>query len=254
MGEIPFALSALRGFRVAGFPILTYHSISDEPGWDVETVTPEAFDAQMRWLRGHGFRTVTMSALAESLRDPPDGRTVAITFDDGYQDNLTHALPILARYAAVATCYVPTADIGGLSTWNPRDYIGHRRMLDADGIRALNRGGVEIGSHGHNHVDWRALDESTVRLEIARSLEILQRILGSDVRGLAPPHGKTEGRIARIARELGLYHVVKGGRFAVASPGDSPWDLARITIARGDSLREFGKKVTGAYSFLSWRG
>ena len=69
----------------------------------------------------------------------------------------------------------------------------------------------------------------------------------------APPHGRSNGMVAERARRLGYSHLVRGGRFTANRKGTSPYDLQRITIARGDSLREFAKKVSGAYQWLTFR-
>ena len=61
------------------------------------------------------------------------------------------------------------------------------------------------------------------------------------------------GIVAERARRLGYSHLVRGGRFSANLKGTSPYDLQRITIARGDSLREFAKKVSGAYHWLTVR-
>src|SRR5512132_266689 len=76
--------------------VLYYHRIDDE--WHRSCVTPAAFRAQMTHLREHGYRVVPLAELRAALAvgEPIAPRTVAITFDDGYADNHTHALPVLA--------------------------------------------------------------------------------------------------------------------------------------------------------------
>lgn len=254
LGEPFLQLATLRGYSGLRFPILTYHSISDEPGLDVETVTPGDFERQMAWLVARGFAAVTVSDLVCAMARPPARRcVVAITFDDGYRDNALTAFPLLRQYGFRATFYVSTAYIGGLSRWNPVEYIGYRPMLTSSDIRMLSDAGEEIGSHAHSHTDLTLADGAFLDEELRRSMRILADITGKPVVAFAPPHGRSNGMVVERARRLGYSHLVKGGRFTANLKETSPFDLQRITIARGDSLREFAKKVSGAYQWLTFR-
>jgi len=253
-GEPFFLLARLRGYSAQRFPIVTYHSISDQPGSDVETVTPVDFERQMACLAARGFEAVTVSDLVRTMAGPPARRrVVAITFDDGYRDNVVSALPILRRHGFRASFYISSAYIGGLSLWNPVDYIGHRLMLGNSEIRALCEAGHEIGSHAHSHIDLTSVDPARVEEGLERSQRVLADITGKPVVAFAPPYGRLDGRVVQCARRLGNSHLVRGGRFTANPKGTSPYDLRRITIARGDSLREFAKKVSGAYQLLTFR-
>src|SRR6202048_4579109 len=98
--------------------VLMYHSVSpyDEDPHEV-TITPERFERHMRWLRGRGLRGVSV---AELLSERADGRgrgLVGLTFDDGYQDFVTYAMPVLERYGFTATAFVLAGRLGGHNAW-----------------------------------------------------------------------------------------------------------------------------------------
>jgi peptidoglycan/xylan/chitin deacetylase (PgdA/CDA1 family) len=93
--------------------ILLYHRIAhfDADPWSM-CVTPECFSEQMEALR----RITQPFSLAELIDaqqagEVPD-RAVAVTFDDGYLDNLTNAKPILERYEIPATVFVCSGVVG----------------------------------------------------------------------------------------------------------------------------------------------
>jgi peptidoglycan/xylan/chitin deacetylase (PgdA/CDA1 family) len=226
--------------------------VSESPGHDIETVAPAAFEAQMAWLAANGLSGVSVSELL-SLATVRPRRCVALSFDDGYRDNAEVVGPVLQRYGFRATIYVATAGIGGVSFWNRREYIGHRSMLGTGDIVSLARQGIEFGSHGHAHLDMTQLDEQEIDLELQRSHEALAAILGKRVRGFACPFGRWNARLRERVIGAGFHHMVLGGRFSLNSAVCDPYGLARITIARGDSLREFAKKATGAYRWLAFR-
>ena len=254
LGELLLLATRLRAFKASGFPILAYHSVADDPGPDVETVAPADFERQMAWLAARGFEVVTVSEVVRAMARPSaNGRVVGVTFDDGYRDNLLIAFPILQRYGFLGSFYVSTAYIGGLSVWNPGDYIGHRPMLAAAELRMLSDAGHEIGSHAHNHIDLTSVDDALLDEELSQSQRILADVIGKPVVAFAPPHSRSNEAVVQGAARLGYTHMVRGGRFTANPAGTSAFNLRRITIERGDSLREFAKKVSGAYQFLAFR-
>ena len=85
-------------------PILMYHSIESMPKTTVMRslhVPPRRFDFQMRMLKMLGYQALSLKKLKPYLDGKKQGKVVGITFDDGYQNNLMNAAPILLKYNAV---------------------------------------------------------------------------------------------------------------------------------------------------------
>ena len=84
-------------------PILMYHSITEGPENEFR-VTPETLEADLQYLSQHGYQSVS----AQQLVDYTNGigtlpeHPVMITFDDGFYNNLSLALPILEQYQMCA--------------------------------------------------------------------------------------------------------------------------------------------------------
>jgi peptidoglycan/xylan/chitin deacetylase (PgdA/CDA1 family) len=103
--------------------ILLYHRVSDpetihEPDPYSLCVTPNHFADQMKWLREF-TNPISLQAMVAGLqgsRLPP--RAIAVTFDDGYADNLYQAKPILEEYKVPATVFVISGSIGGAFWWD----------------------------------------------------------------------------------------------------------------------------------------
>jgi hypothetical protein len=133
-GRVPFALM--------------YHSVtaySSDPY--AVTVTPETFAHQMAWLRRCGLRGVSMrDLLAATAAGRRGGRLVGLTFDDGYADFLTDALPVLRRYGFGATVFALAGKLGGRNDWDLEGPV--KFLLGADQLREIAAAGIEIGSHG----------------------------------------------------------------------------------------------------------
>jgi peptidoglycan/xylan/chitin deacetylase (PgdA/CDA1 family) len=98
--------------RDAAFQILTYHRVNDDDDPFFPATPTTVFDSQMR----HVAAAYTVLPVEELVDCAERGRlprhALAITFDDGYRDNLTHAAPIIARYALRPTIFVATSFVG----------------------------------------------------------------------------------------------------------------------------------------------
>jgi peptidoglycan/xylan/chitin deacetylase (PgdA/CDA1 family) len=93
--------------------ILMYHRIieCERDIWGL-AVTPTNFEAQLQVLQ-KSFTVMTLSDLAlAQVQGQTPNRAVAITFDDGYIDNLVNAKPILTKYNVPATIFIATGYIG----------------------------------------------------------------------------------------------------------------------------------------------
>ena len=91
--------------------IFMLHSVVDDPEPYLREpirCTVRVLEALLRHLRGHQTELVSLDDALHRFCDPKAPRFAVFTFDDGYRDNLTRALPILERYAAPATIYVTT--------------------------------------------------------------------------------------------------------------------------------------------------
>ena len=85
--------------------ILMYHSVNESG--DFFSVTPAQFRSQMELLHKRGYEVVSLPEICSRLTARTlSGKEVAITFDDGYRDNYTHAFPILKEFAFPATIFV----------------------------------------------------------------------------------------------------------------------------------------------------
>ena len=237
--------------------ILMYHRVATLPSYDQLTVTPEHFEEQLRELSTN-FRMVSLAdAFAELKRGKLSETLVVVTFDDGYLDNLTNAVPILRRYAIPATIFV-TARFADGSARHPRyaDEAG-RLHLDWNEIAALAKEpGISIGSHTLTHPFLSRLDSNTAREEIAGSREEIARHTGKEVEFFCYPSGDFTSREEQIVAEAGYRAAVS------VHPGanrntNHRFALRRTEVTDRDSARELRLKLQGAYDplhlFLHWR-
>lgn len=181
--------------------ILTYHHLERPPESGDERglfVAPEAFERQLAWLAAVKIPVLSLDDLRTRLlaADGAPIRAAAITFDDGYEDNFLHALPLLKRFGFTATFFITTGWIGGAS---PQ---GHR-MMNVDQIRSMAEAGMTIGSHTVTHPWLARIPIEETRRELADSKAALESILGPPVRWVCYPSGSFNPAVEDAARELG---------------------------------------------------
>jgi peptidoglycan/xylan/chitin deacetylase (PgdA/CDA1 family) len=207
-----------------------YHSVGDRTDDPYRvTVTPARLDAQLGWLRRRGLRGVSVAALLAARARGAGRGLVGLTFDDGYADFVTHALPLLRKWGCGATLFVLPGRLGGDNAW---DRLGPRKpLLTADGIRHAAAEGVEIGSHGLTHVDLTAADDAVLRAETAGSRARLAELTGAEVTGFCYPYGTVDRRAAEAVRQAGY------GYGCAIDPGalTGPYALPRVHVGEADT-------------------
>jgi peptidoglycan/xylan/chitin deacetylase (PgdA/CDA1 family) len=117
----PLSIAAGYARATRTFPILSYHRVNDRADPFFPALSTEVFERQMAFV-ARAYVVLSVEELAERMRRGALPRNaLAITFDDGYRDNLTHAAPILARYGLAATVFLVTGAIAsGEPIWFDR--------------------------------------------------------------------------------------------------------------------------------------
>lgn len=219
-------------------PILMYHRVDvDHPasavGLDL-TVTPAAFQAQMRYLAGRHIAIISLAQMVRRLRERHSlQRTVVVTFDDGYADQARYALPVLRSVGGHATFFIVTTSL---------TLPDHLRWND---LRALREAGMDIGGHGVQHDDLSLMTRAGQRYQIDDCIAALHRWLGETVVSYAYPSGRLNATTLRLVQSAGIQAAVTTDPFYVLPPQDR-FELTRIRVARGWSLGDFAGIVQRA--------
>lgn len=230
-------------------PILLYHSVADDPAPRFErwAVTPTEFDHQMAYLASEGFRSLTLSRFVERVferGEAAEPRTVVITFDDGFADFSTSALPALERHGLAATLFVTTAYVGRTSEWLAP--LGERRrpMLSWSQVRDVHAAGIECGAHTHTHPQLDTLSIAAARREIVVGKHELEEELGAPVTSFAYPHGYHSARVRDEVRRAGFRSACAVGQ-ALATPTEDRFSLSRVVIDRGTDVPALERLLAG---------
>lgn len=182
--------------------VLMYHSIStyDEDPRGV-TVRPERFEAQMAALHRWGFRGASIRELLAAKETGDASDLIGLTFDDGFEDFITIAVPILQRYGFTATAFVIADLLGRHNKWNPQ---GPRKaLMTAEQVRRSDDLGMEIGSHSRQHVPLAGMSATALLNEVGGSREILEEVVGHRVSGFCYPYGDIDSQAVSAVAAAG---------------------------------------------------
>jgi peptidoglycan/xylan/chitin deacetylase (PgdA/CDA1 family) len=200
-------------------PILMYHYIRDytdasDPLGIQLSVAPTVFKAQLELLKKNGYHTISLSDFAAGK---VSGKAIILTFDDGYDDHYTNALPILQQEGMTGTFFII------------RNFIGRPRYMTQVQINGLQAAGMELGAHTLNHKDLSRLTPSAARQEIAGSL----------TSNLAPvfayPSGLYNAETLIILHDLGVKAAVTT-KLGAATDLNDPLRLPRIRVKQNMDL------------------
>jgi len=232
-------------------PILVYHQIAEAPPKGGSPfrglyVSPAAFARQMAWLKRLGYTGLSMSGLLPYLRGERSGKVVGITFDDGYRNNLTHALPVLVKQGFSSTCYAVSGLLGKTNIWDQGIGIPQTPLMDESEIRQWVAGGQEIGSHTHSHARLLETDEPGCVEEMVRGKTGLESVTGGPVAHFCYPYGHFEDRHVEMARALGFATATTTQR-SRCHEGMDLLRLPRVPVLRSTTLPVFWLKVATAY-------
>lgn len=244
--EAPVLVPAHASVTRVILPIFMYHHISSQPTRNLFdfnlTVTVDNFNKQLDWLRQQGYQSITMTELFGAFYDGKKLPTkpVILTFDDGYADAYTYALPALLAHHYRGVFYIITGIIGG-------------RYVTWDQVRSLARAGMEVGAHTIHHA---SLDEfpytqfkTTPQMEIGDSKATLETQLGIPIQFFCYPSGEPFHHGSQFARQMVLKDLFEDGYLgATLDPAtfnsalqnsEIPYQMPRIRVSGGENLRSF---------------
>ena len=231
--------------------VICYHSV--HPTYQIRSATPSMFERQIAWLEEH-CDIVPFHTIGELMRTSTGPRPlVAVTFDDGYEDNHRYALPILRSHGVHATIFVTT----GLIDRDPA--VIHRlakawgtsedeiQSLTWSQISEMDHAGFDIAAHTRTHPVLRGLDARDAAEEIRGSRAVIEDHLGASVPSFAYPFG-----VPRKHLDDSTIDVVAQLGFATAGTilyrgirrGDDALSIPRFPVTR-DSMSVFLGKIHG---------
>jgi peptidoglycan/xylan/chitin deacetylase (PgdA/CDA1 family) len=231
-------------------PILVYHQIDVAPpkgaAFRSLYVAPKSFARQMLLLKHLGYQGLSMTGLLPYLKGEKQGKVCGITFDDGYLNNLQHALPVLEAQGFSSTCYVVSQRLGQTNDWDKDAGIAQATLMNAGQLKQWLAGGQELGAHTRHHVHLPKMTDTESFHEIAAGKAETETVLQTPVQHFCYPYGEFEPAHVEMAGRAGFLTATTTVR-ARCQIGDDFFQLPRVPVVRSTTLPVFWLKVSTPY-------
>lgn len=186
--------------------ILQYHHVSETlPA--VTSVSANTFTKHMSYLKEHNFNVIPLNELITALeqgKNLPE-KSVAITFDDGYNNNYEQAAPILEKFAYPYTIFVNPRLIdegkGYVMGWDKLNELAGKGALIAN--HTAQHDYLHIKLEGESDEQWHA----RIKQDILNSQKRIKEKVGHDYKYLAYPYGEFNKKLQALVKELGFIGI-----------------------------------------------
>lgn len=231
-------------------PILMYHKINPyfRSGGLGLRVPPKDFEQQLRYLREQGYNSITMSMLIDHYQQGTrlPKNPIVLTFDDGYTDNYTYALPLLKKYHYTATIFLVSGLVGKTNEWDEALGRPTNPLMNWDQIKEMEKAGIEFGGHTVTHPHLAQIPLEEARKEITKCKTDLEKNLGHPVKFFCYPYGNYNRSVAEAVNDAGFQAAVtvKQGR---NTRNSKLLELNRIRVTGRHSLSDFATNLVKSY-------
>lgn len=213
--------------------VLMYHSVANDNRFF--SVSPVNFEKQLKFLRERQFNTIGINGLLKNLKNKNSflPKTVALSFDDGYQNNYSVVFPLLKKYNLPATIFLIA------------DLVGKEGYLNWEEIREMRQSGlVCFGCHTLSHSKLTQIFPEQLKIEVAESKKIIEEKSGGVCDIFAYPFGDFNENVTQAVQNAGFRGAfsVKEG---VISSKNGILVLPRLAIDSSTSWWQFLGKISG---------
>lgn len=216
-------------------PILMYHRIGDEGNsvWWVHLVD---FENHLKFLRQQGYKSILPSDLVAHRRwgKPLPQKPIIFTFDDGYQNSLLNAEPVLKKYGFRGIVYLVTGKVA--DTPAERKQMEGTPVLIWPEVKEMQkRGTLTFGGHTRSHANLAAINDPYP--EIRGCFTDIKKKGGFIPAGFCYPNGEYHAKTLPDVKRAGFKTAVtcKGGFFETRHAG-SFLELPRISVYGGKHI------------------
>lgn len=230
-----------------------YHQIDAEPpkGSPMRglVVSPQTFQRQMAALNLLGYQGKSMGDLLPYLSGDKKGKVFGITFDDGYENNLRCALPILKQHGFSSTCYIVANQVGKTNSWDIERGVLQVPLMNAEQLQAWVDAGQEVGSHTLNHANLATLTEAEQAIEISQSKTQLEDLVQqkAGVQHFCYPYGGLNNTAVQCVKSAGYLTATTTVRGRAVQGQSDDLLLPRVLVSRTTTWMQLLLKCLSRY-------
>jgi peptidoglycan/xylan/chitin deacetylase (PgdA/CDA1 family) len=220
-----------------------YHSVSLSKS-EALTISVNKLEEQFAYLAEKGFKTYHFKELMGFAKLPSE-KSIVITFDDAYVNQMELALPLLEKYDLKATFFVPLAYLGKTDEWNTATLD----IMNAAQLNSLDSRIIELGYHSFYHNKYSELSKTEIEEDCRLCIESVSENKLPISAVLAYPYGNFPRKTSKkeeFIRQLKKHPIEFGTRIGNRLnrfPFRKPFEIQRIDVKGEFSLGKFKRKI-----------
>ncbi len=173
---------------MAKLPVLMYHSVTTVTNLSKGlTIHVDNLEKQLLYLKNNGYTTLHFKDLErfKAAKDLPK-KSVIITFDDVYVNQLELAYPLFKKHNLKACFYVPFKFVGNKNNWDE----GEKTIMSVAQLKQLDPSIIELGLHSYGHINYQLSSINTIKLDLKSCQEFISNNGLELSNTIAYPYGK----------------------------------------------------------------
>ena len=227
-------------------PVLTYHSISNDKS--PISLSTKIFESHIIFFKKLGLQSINFNEI-----NPNKKNQIIITFDDGYKDILTNALPILKKYNFKATCFFVTNLIGKINYWDKKkDKFIIKEIMTTRCIKKWYDNGMSVQSHSHNHLDLTKLSNIEIIKELEYSKKYILENFNIESDVFCYPFGRVNKNVYEITKKI-YKNAVTTNRSRYNVNKHNPLLIPRIDMGQKVSFIKLYLKLRTFYEDIKYK-
>ncbi len=225
-------------------PVLMYHHVLPKDSFITSSI--ENFEKQMKYLSDNNYKTLTSDEFYRFKKGDfkAPKKSVFITFDDGWRDNIVYAYPILKKYNLKATIFLVTEWINKASE-KKEEFISSKhnfckKIVQTNPAKVvMNWDEIEkckdifdYHSHTATHRDFY-YEKLSWQEDLAQSYKTIEQRLGIKEKHLCWPRGKFNDKLIKLAQEIG-YEILYTTKRGINLPNNNLLHINRLAVKKDE--------------------
>ncbi|HXS35202.1 MAG TPA: polysaccharide deacetylase family protein [Flavipsychrobacter sp.] len=230
-----------------GISVLMYHRVWPGMG-DGLTITPEKLKEQWTFLRNEGYHILSLNDFIQIIQGTEMAlpKSVLLTFDDGYRNNLTYVYPLLKEFNWTATFLIVANTLNGEAT---EEVDSVKQQMTPEELLSIDTSVVQFGLHGYHHEDFGKLQLAEMKRVTEQSIQAFQNRGLSFYKVFAYPYGARPknkavfGEFKNWMKSIGMEAAFRIGNKVNELPIKDVFEVERIDIKGTDNMEDFKIKL-----------
>ena len=237
----------LFGNNKMSIPVLMYHSISNDN--NKISVSVSNFKRQMRFMHSLGYVGCSLNKINENTSK----KKFIITFDDGYENIFTKAMPILKKLDFSATCFIVNKKIGYFNDWDKNQKnFKKKKIMNTKQIKIWIKNGFEVGSHTMDHYILKDLSNIQKKKQILKPKQFFKNKFGIILESFSYPFGSYNKDCLKILKKNYKFAVTtKRSRYIKGK--FNLLEIPRVPINSNTSIFKYFLKISTFYEDIKFK-